>query len=75
MLLNHAYSLGSGTGSFPTATDMLSIGGGAGTNISLTVTTVGGESVALGALPPGMYPIRCTAVTANSGGTVVGWWI
>jgi hypothetical protein len=71
-LMTHAYSLGTGTGNFPTATEWLTIGGSA--NVSLTVTTFGGNSVALGALPPGMYPIRCIAVTANSGGTVTGWW-
>lgn len=70
--LNRAYSIGAGTGKFPTATEWLTIGGLS--NTSLTVTTLGGDSVALGALPPGMYPIRCTAVTANSGGTVTGWW-
>lgn len=72
LLVNHAYSLGTGTGSFPTATEYLSLGG---SGTAITITTVGHETVSLGGLAPGMYPIRCTAVTANSGFTVVGWWV
>ena len=68
---NRAFSLGSSTGTFPTATEWLSFVNPSG---SLTITTPGGDKVAL-SLPTGMYPIRAVAVTAVSSVTnIVGWW-
>jgi hypothetical protein len=68
---NHAYALGAGTGTLPTASTWLSfVNGGSG---SLTITTLGGESVTL-SLPSGMYPIRAAAITANTMTNLVAWW-
>ncbi|MBF6560501.1 MAG: hypothetical protein IVW56_09440 [Candidatus Binataceae bacterium] len=70
---NHAFSLGAGTGTFPTAVEALLVAGASGT--VLTVVTAGGETVALGAVPPGLYVgPRIVAVTANTGFTITGWW-
>lgn len=68
----NAFSVGAATtATFPTATQWLSFtNGGSG---SITITTLGGQSVAV-ALPSGMYPIRAVAVTANTMTAVIGWW-
>ena len=69
---SHAFSLGTGTGTFPTAVEALTLGG-AGS--ALTVVTAGGETVALGAIPAGLYVgPRIVSVTANTGFTITGWW-
>jgi hypothetical protein len=69
----HAVSLGSSAGSFPTATQWLSFIAGA--EAGLTITTLGGQTVSIGNLPSGIYPIRATAVTAVGGcSAIVGWW-
>jgi hypothetical protein len=42
----------------------------------LTITTVSGEVVALGALPSGQYRIRASQVwaTGTTVTSIVGWW-
>ena len=67
----HAYSLGSGTGTFPAATQWMML---AGSGTAITITTPSGESVALGAVSPGMWPIAASAVTVNTGYTITGFW-
>lgn len=70
----HGTSLGGSTGTFPTATEWLSFVNPSPGTDSLTITTLGGESITL-TLPSGMYPIRAVAVTAVSSVTdIVGWW-
>ena len=69
----NAVSLGSSVGSFPSATQWLSFVAGAGAG--LTIMTLGGQTVSIGNLPSGVYPIRATAVTAVGGCSAnVGRW-
>lgn len=69
---NHAFSLGATTGTFPCATQWLLL---VGPGTALSITTPGGETVALGAVPAGMWPIRATAVTVATAYTAItGFW-